>query len=95
MIIHCRGCGTERAVYSMYERGGNKNKGSPTLDDYNRLQRWMEIGSICGKALVVSFYHTKEEHHCNDMIKSHYYKHKGTKDICVVCYGSEGMMSKK
>ena len=66
-----------------------------TLDEYKRLYLRLESSYICGQALGVPFYHTKEEHCYIKMIKSHYYKQKGAKDICVVCDGSEGLMSKK
>ena len=70
-IIQCGECGIEGAVYSMYEHGGKIKEGLPTLDDYNRLQCRLESGYICGEALDIQFYHTKEEHCCNGTIEPH------------------------
>ena len=79
----------------MYEHGGNKNKGSQKLYDYNSPQHHIESGYICVDALVFTFYHIKKEHHCNDINEPHFYKHKGTKEVCAVQYGSEWMTKKK
>ena len=89
------GCITERAVYSVYEYGSKKKEGSSTLDEYNRLQRQLENGYIYEEVLSILLYHTMEGHNYNYTIKPHYYKHKDTKGIFTVCYGSEGLMSKK
>ena len=80
MIIHCGDCIAERAVHFMYEHC-EKKEGSPTLDDYNRLKLWLESGYICVDPLGIPFYHTKEEHHCNNTTEPHYYKHRVTKEI--------------
>ena len=68
----------------MYENCGEKKEGLPTLDDYNTLQHRLESAYICGEASGVTFYHTKYESRCKDVMDPHFYKHKCTKEICSV-----------
>ena len=43
----------------------------------------------------VTFYYKNEDNFYNYAIDTHHYKHKVIKDICTVCDGIEGLMSKK
>ena len=55
-IIHCGECGTERGVYWIYEHGGDKKEGLNTLDDYNSMQRRLEIGYLCRFGYSITSY---------------------------------------
>ena len=99
LTVVCDDCGAHRGIYSDHAVGTPKG---PTKNQLQSLERSLENGYSCGKAVKSSGgFFVKRQLTCGDYIESQYYNPttglKGgrilTPDICAICYDMDEIVS--
>ena len=54
-------------------------KGGPTKYDVEELQKWLEVGYMCGSKVPGDKFYVQSKLFCDEYIESEYYNHLGGK----------------